>query len=62
MRRRQSSAGAKRGASLERGARRAEVGAVVVRRARIQACDDAATLGRWVDNVIGAKTATDVLS
>jgi len=31
-------------------------------RARIQACDDAATLDRWIDNVIGAKTAADVLS
>jgi flagellar biosynthesis/type III secretory pathway protein FliH len=31
-------------------------------RARIQACSDVATLDRWVDNVIGAKTATDVLS
>lgn len=31
-------------------------------RARIQACEDAATLDRWVDNVIGAKTIADVLS
>jgi hypothetical protein len=31
-------------------------------RARIQACVDAATLDRWVDNVLGAKTATDVLA
>ena len=31
-------------------------------RARIQACTDAATLDQWVDNVLGAKTATDVLS
>ena len=31
-------------------------------RARVQACDDAATLDRWVGNVIGAKTAADVLS
>ncbi len=31
-------------------------------RARIQACDDAATLDRWIENVLGAKTATDVLS
>ena len=30
--------------------------------ARIQACTDAATVDRWVDNVFGAKTATDVLS
>jgi hypothetical protein len=31
-------------------------------RARIHACSDLATLDRWVDNVLGAKTATDVLS
>jgi predicted transposase/invertase (TIGR01784 family) len=31
-------------------------------RARIQACMDAATLDRWIDNVLGAKTAADVLS
>jgi hypothetical protein len=31
-------------------------------RARIQACMDAAILDRWVDNVLEAKTATDVLS
>ncbi len=31
-------------------------------RARIEACMDADTLDRWVDNVLGAKTATDVLS
>ncbi len=31
-------------------------------RARIQACDDAATLDRWVDNILGAKTSTDVFS
>lgn len=31
-------------------------------RARIQACDDAATLDRWVDNLFGAKTSTDVFS
>jgi hypothetical protein len=31
-------------------------------RARVQACTDAAILDRWVDNVLGAKTATDVLS
>ena len=30
-------------------------------RARIQACDDAATLDRWIENVIGARTITDVL-
>jgi hypothetical protein len=31
-------------------------------RARIQACDDAATLDRWIENVLGAKTVADVLS
>jgi len=30
-------------------------------RARIEACSDASTLDRWLDNVIGAKTAADVL-
>ncbi|WP_437669996.1 hypothetical protein [Sorangium sp. So ce131] len=30
--------------------------------ARIQACTDIATLDRWVDNVLGAKTAAEVLS
>jgi len=27
---------------------------------RIQACTDAATLDRWIENVLGAKTAADV--
>lgn len=31
-------------------------------RARIQACEDGATLERWAENVLGAKTAADVLS
>jgi len=31
-------------------------------RGRIQACTDPATLNRWVENVLGAKTAADVLS
>jgi hypothetical protein len=30
--------------------------------ARIENCTDATTLDRWVDNVLGAKTALDVLS
>jgi hypothetical protein len=30
-------------------------------RARTQTCDDAATLDRWIENVIGAKTIADVL-
>jgi predicted transposase/invertase (TIGR01784 family) len=31
-------------------------------RARIQACSDVATLDRWIENVLGAKTAADVFS
>lgn len=31
-------------------------------RARVDACTDLAILDRWVDNVLGAKTAADVLS
>ncbi len=31
-------------------------------RARIQACDDATTLDRWVENAVGAKNAAEVLS
>ena len=31
-------------------------------RARILACTDGATLDRWFDNVLGAKTSTDVLA
>jgi hypothetical protein len=30
--------------------------------ARVHACNDLAILGRWVDNILGAKTAADVLS
>jgi hypothetical protein len=30
--------------------------------ARVRTCDDPALLDRWVDNVLGAKTASDVLS
>ncbi|AUX47341.1 hypothetical protein SOCE26_088600 [Sorangium cellulosum] len=30
--------------------------------ARIQACTDVATLDRWIDNVLGAKTSAEVLS
>ncbi|AUX47483.1 hypothetical protein SOCE26_090040 [Sorangium cellulosum] len=30
--------------------------------ARIQACTEVATLDRWIDNVLGAKTSADVLS
>ena len=31
-------------------------------RARVQACTDITTLDRWIDNVLGAKEAADVLS
>ena len=31
-------------------------------RTRIEACADAATLDKWIDNVLGAKTATEVLT
>ena len=31
-------------------------------RLRIEACSDVATLDRWVENILGAKTAADVLS
>ena len=31
-------------------------------RARIEACTDPATLDHWIDNVIGARTANDVLA
>jgi hypothetical protein len=31
-------------------------------RGRIQACSDTARLDRWLDHVLGAKTAKDVLS
>ena len=31
-------------------------------RLRVQACADSPTLDRWIDGVLGAKTASDVLS
>lgn len=31
-------------------------------RARIQTCEETATLDRWLENVLGAKTLADVLS
>jgi hypothetical protein len=31
-------------------------------RARIRACDDVATLDRWLDNALGAKTGVELLS
>jgi len=41
---------------------RAEISLGEDDRARIQACADPATLDRWIDNVLGAKTAREVLS
>ncbi|WP_433930021.1 hypothetical protein AB3662_39625 [Sorangium cellulosum] len=41
---------------------RAGIGLTEDESARIQACTDVATLDRWIDNVLGAKTATEVLS
>ncbi|WP_437286619.1 hypothetical protein [Sorangium sp. So ce406] len=41
---------------------RAGIGLTENESARIQACTDVATLDRWIDNVLGAKTATEVLS
>lgn len=41
---------------------RAEITLTEDEAARVKACDDPALLDRWVDNVLGAKTASDVLS
>jgi PD-(D/E)XK nuclease family transposase len=41
---------------------RAKIALTDAERARIEACRDAATLDRWIDNVFGAKTAADVLT
>ncbi|WP_437321628.1 hypothetical protein [Sorangium sp. So ce385] len=41
---------------------RAGIGLTENESARIQACTDIATLDRWIDNVLGAKTAAEVLS
>ncbi|WP_044238063.1 Yae1 family protein [Chondromyces apiculatus] len=41
---------------------RAGIALTADERARIQGCTDAATLDRWIENVIGAKSASDVLS
>jgi hypothetical protein len=41
---------------------RAGIAATDDERARIEACMDAETLDRWIDNVFGAKTAADVLT
>ncbi len=41
---------------------RAGIAVTDAERARIEGCSDAATLDRWIDNVIGARTAADVLS
>src|SRR5262249_29347109 len=41
---------------------RAGIALTDAERDRIEACLEAATLDRWIDNVFGAKTAADVLS
>ncbi|WP_434045838.1 MULTISPECIES: hypothetical protein [Sorangium] len=41
---------------------RAGIGLTDNESARIQACTDVATLDRWIENVLAAKTATEVLS
>ena len=48
--------------TLERQLVRAGIALTDEDRARIQTCTDTATLDRWLDNVIGAKTVTDVLT
>lgn len=41
---------------------RAGIALTDAERALIEGCLDPATLDRWIDNVLGAKTAADVLS
>ncbi|MGK4008763.1 hypothetical protein WMF31_39510 [Sorangium sp. So ce1036] len=41
---------------------RAGIGLAEDESARIQACTGISTLDRWIENVLGAKTATEVLS
>jgi hypothetical protein len=41
---------------------RANLGLTEDDQARIRACMDAATLDRWIENVLGAKSVADVLS
>jgi hypothetical protein len=41
---------------------RAKITITESERTRIQQCADAETLDRWVDNILGAKTAADVLT
>ena len=40
---------------------RAEIALTAEDRSRIHACADMATLDRWLDNVLGAATASDML-
>ena len=40
---------------------RAGIALTADERARVEGCDDVATLDRWLDNILGAKTAADVL-
>jgi predicted transposase/invertase (TIGR01784 family) len=51
-----------RGNTLLRLLARAEIALTDDDRARIQACAETATLDRWIDNILGAKTAADVLT
>lgn len=48
-------------AALLRLMQRAGIPLTEAERARVETCTDAATLERWLDNVLGAKTAADVL-
>ncbi|WP_437956629.1 hypothetical protein WME76_35370 [Sorangium sp. So ce119] len=48
--------------TLQRLLARAGIGLTENESARIQACTDVTTLDRWIENVLGAKTATEVLS
>ena len=41
---------------------RAGIALTETERARVQACSDPETLDRWIENVVGAKTAAEVLS
>jgi hypothetical protein len=41
---------------------RAGISLTELDRARIDACEDSATLDRWIENVLGAKTTADVFS
>jgi hypothetical protein len=48
--------------TLQRLLTRAGIELTADERARVDTCVDAVTLDRWIDNVFGAKSATDVLA